>query len=483
MNVNRGACILLRLRSPENANVFLQWHDILGTAIHELTHMEISEHSAEFYTMLDALYTEVEKDEDSGAIESVNDGVKGTGQILGGKTTAKSANIRRAAAAAAAIKRNKLFVLSSGSGMALGGSLLKDAKPLPTSREARRAMFLNATVTRLQASQPMKDPSAASATSSSSDLPSSKHMPTQKSTNIDEKELSDMRDTDDATCGSSARHVFAPIMDEDALLHNSPLQSSSSLTCIDNKTATLNKLQTLSSEGNYNYQGELCQPVASQRVHVRNVTKRAFTSKSTLANAIDTIDVREDKRLRQSSSEEREDMSNCITRNARSYDPWSCRMCTLLNDASLLACKLCETIRIEENYTSMMPASSDEPQAVIDLTSPRRSLPVFATHQTSDTEAIDQCNTLITPPSMDPHTRSPQAALNPSELNDEKDITQRLHAMPSLADAATYDEYIAHSLQFEENERISNLKLLQRDDTLFNPFQAQFNSGTSAWKR
>jgi hypothetical protein len=39
--VNKGASILLRLRPPQNRNIFYPFEFILGTMIHELTHMDI----------------------------------------------------------------------------------------------------------------------------------------------------------------------------------------------------------------------------------------------------------------------------------------------------------------------------------------------------------------------------------------------------------------------------------------------------------
>ena len=42
--------------------VFLSFEEILGTLIHEITHIKISPHSAEFYKLMEDLYAEVEKD-------------------------------------------------------------------------------------------------------------------------------------------------------------------------------------------------------------------------------------------------------------------------------------------------------------------------------------------------------------------------------------------------------------------------------------
>jgi len=61
LNVNRGATVMIRLRDSNDKNIFLPWESILGTMIHELTHNSISAHSAEFYKLMDELWTEVEK--------------------------------------------------------------------------------------------------------------------------------------------------------------------------------------------------------------------------------------------------------------------------------------------------------------------------------------------------------------------------------------------------------------------------------------
>jgi len=60
LNVNAGSSIMIRLREAKDMQVFLPWNSILGTMIHELIHNEIGEHSAEFYTLMDKVYDEVE---------------------------------------------------------------------------------------------------------------------------------------------------------------------------------------------------------------------------------------------------------------------------------------------------------------------------------------------------------------------------------------------------------------------------------------
>ncbi|KAI8854292.1 WLM domain-containing protein [Chytridium lagenaria] len=60
LNVNRGKEIRLRLRPHHDEMRFLEFEDVLGTMLHELTHNAISPHNAEFYKYLDDLFLELQ---------------------------------------------------------------------------------------------------------------------------------------------------------------------------------------------------------------------------------------------------------------------------------------------------------------------------------------------------------------------------------------------------------------------------------------
>eukprot|EP01041_Mallomonas_annulata_P007975 gene7975-16324_t len=62
LNVNRGKSIMLRLRPSYNSNELLPYEDVMGTMIHELTHMQISPHDASFYKLMDELADEISND-------------------------------------------------------------------------------------------------------------------------------------------------------------------------------------------------------------------------------------------------------------------------------------------------------------------------------------------------------------------------------------------------------------------------------------
>ena len=148
MNVNRGASILIRLRPGFDKDSFLPWHDILGTMVHELTHMAIGPHSAEFYKLMDTIYDEVEKS--AGAMGTEKKGISNLAFLtksnrLGGAATTILGKTSKAAADAAA-KRLKSSQRTGSSGQRLGGAAL----PLiPLTTEDRRQLAADAAERRL----------------------------------------------------------------------------------------------------------------------------------------------------------------------------------------------------------------------------------------------------------------------------------------------------------------------------------------------
>jgi hypothetical protein len=59
VNINRKD-IKIRLRAASDYNRILEYHDLIGTMLHELVHFEISAHDQRFYALLDEIYTEYE---------------------------------------------------------------------------------------------------------------------------------------------------------------------------------------------------------------------------------------------------------------------------------------------------------------------------------------------------------------------------------------------------------------------------------------
>ena len=147
MNVNRGASILIRLRPGHDKDSFLPWHEVLGTMVHELTHMAVGSHSAEFYKLMDQVHDEVDKD--AGTMGTEKKSMMGATWMteshrLGGSKAAIGENSSKAASAAAE-KRIKLSAGSASSGQRLGGS---DSKPLSASD--RRNLSANAAEKRIR---------------------------------------------------------------------------------------------------------------------------------------------------------------------------------------------------------------------------------------------------------------------------------------------------------------------------------------------
>ena len=77
LNMNRGYCIKIRLRHPEDNIRFLEFNDLIGTMLHELVHNKFGPHDNKFYKLLDELWTEYEK--------SIGDGFMPDGVQLQGR--------------------------------------------------------------------------------------------------------------------------------------------------------------------------------------------------------------------------------------------------------------------------------------------------------------------------------------------------------------------------------------------------------------
>lgn len=128
-NRNRGEVIALRLRPAHNPNIFLPFDSVVRTMIHELTHMEVSPHNAQFYKLMDAML-----DEYDGMIAKGFNGDQGggvfdttTGQrvgTVGNRLIDKNADpeVLRRRALEAAIKRDQLNkIMAPAGGVRLGG--------------------------------------------------------------------------------------------------------------------------------------------------------------------------------------------------------------------------------------------------------------------------------------------------------------------------------------------------------------------------
>lgn len=145
LNHNHGAKIQIRLRSPNNPEVFLPYENILGTLLHELTHIEIGPHNDAFYELLDELKQECDE-----LIWSGNDGTKSEEAFAGkgrrvGQGVTMTVPRRRAGVSAAAAARNRQRIesLMPKGGRKLGGSAgiarLCDPREMALAAAQRRA--------------------------------------------------------------------------------------------------------------------------------------------------------------------------------------------------------------------------------------------------------------------------------------------------------------------------------------------------------
>ncbi|KAI8578533.1 hypothetical protein K450DRAFT_246241 [Umbelopsis ramanniana AG] len=118
LNVNKGYRIDIRLRSPADASEFLPYDDLLGTLLHELTHIVRGPHDVQFYKILNEVNAELD--------DLISTGYSGEGFYSQGKQLGSSRQVSkseaRKKALEAAEKRQKLgkLMLPAG-GRRLGG--------------------------------------------------------------------------------------------------------------------------------------------------------------------------------------------------------------------------------------------------------------------------------------------------------------------------------------------------------------------------
>ncbi|GBG73045.1 hypothetical protein CBR_g12763 [Chara braunii] len=121
LNIDGGQEIRIRLRQPGNDLVFFAYEHVLGTMLHELVHIEVGPHNAQFYKLLDELNRECD--------ELIAKGVSGSGagfdcrgQRLGGIThNPPPSHPKRNVLAVAAEKRARVNQLLPSGPRRLGG--------------------------------------------------------------------------------------------------------------------------------------------------------------------------------------------------------------------------------------------------------------------------------------------------------------------------------------------------------------------------
>ena len=133
---------MIRLREPEDSSSFLPWESMLGTMLHELCHIAIGAHSADFYKLLDELWTEIESSNTtlwSGSNKASAVGSSysfdGAYRKLGSSSAGSSApgkDLKRLAAEAA-LKRQAFNAVSNSSSSGGSGGYRLGGAPLPSS--------------------------------------------------------------------------------------------------------------------------------------------------------------------------------------------------------------------------------------------------------------------------------------------------------------------------------------------------------------
>ncbi|XP_039117215.1 DNA-dependent metalloprotease WSS1 [Dioscorea cayenensis subsp. rotundata] len=120
LNINKGREVRIRLRAFNNDLAFLPFEQVLDTMLHELCHIEIGPHNAEFYRLWDELRKECD-DLVAKGITGPGQGFDGHGRRLGGYTRLVSLPPLRQAATNAAEKRRCVGTLLPSGPKKLGG--------------------------------------------------------------------------------------------------------------------------------------------------------------------------------------------------------------------------------------------------------------------------------------------------------------------------------------------------------------------------
>ncbi|ORX91224.1 WLM-domain-containing protein, partial [Basidiobolus meristosporus CBS 931.73] len=120
LNKNYGQEICIRLRPASNDSKFLPYESLLGTLLHELTHIVRGPHDQQFYKLLDELTTECETLMVQGF---TGEGFYGAGHRVGqGVSHDLPPHIARVAALEAAEKRRQIGqIMGPANGRKLGG--------------------------------------------------------------------------------------------------------------------------------------------------------------------------------------------------------------------------------------------------------------------------------------------------------------------------------------------------------------------------
>lgn len=122
MNHDHGAKIEVRLRSPSDRDVFFPYEPILGTLLHELAHIQVGPHNAQFYKLLDELQDECDSliAKGIGSAPGSNGLSANGGNRLGGMRPA-SRHASKERGLAAAQDRQRISRLMPKGGRKLGG--------------------------------------------------------------------------------------------------------------------------------------------------------------------------------------------------------------------------------------------------------------------------------------------------------------------------------------------------------------------------
>ncbi|KAJ0985005.1 hypothetical protein J5N97_003361 [Dioscorea zingiberensis] len=137
LNIGGGREVRIRLRALNNDLVFLPFEQVLDTMLHELCHIEVGPHNAEFYKLWDELRKECDELVAKG-ITGTGQGFDGHGRRLGGYTHQVPLSSLRQTALDAAEKRRRIGTLLPSGPKRLGGdnNIMSSLSPIQAAAMA-----------------------------------------------------------------------------------------------------------------------------------------------------------------------------------------------------------------------------------------------------------------------------------------------------------------------------------------------------------
>ncbi|KAF2164104.1 hypothetical protein M409DRAFT_68034 [Zasmidium cellare ATCC 36951] len=319
LNINKGYKICIRLRYPNNPDLFLPLEQVVDTMLHELSHNVWGEHDSNFHKLWDELRDEHEALARKGY---TGEGFLGEGKKLGGTGYARPPPLHemRQRARASAEKRKTQSTLGHGSGQRLGGTPLhahgRDVREVIADQVSRRN-----TINR----------GCGSGRSDASQLAE------QASNNT----FKTKAEEDDANNRAIAQALMELMEEEEAAkLNGDPAKSGAGLAW-DPKYGLHDASMSI-PEGPKTSNGHEGHP--SEEEQLKWAMQESMNSSAPGSGGLPAQPIRHEMLDEQQFKRDEEpliDLTSIPEANDAEQDSWTCEVCTLVNPLQYLSCDAC----------------------------------------------------------------------------------------------------------------------------------------------